>query len=217
MKTTIHSNSQFGQDLWVLQHLQGKRSGYFMEIGAGDGLYISNTLVLEKYFGWTGLLVEPTGIYTELVNNRPNSTCVNAVIASCTKEVTLCEIFDSGQAGISEEARGNRLLSTVEDTTDAIDEDKHNTQWGVFKSANKRLAQPLADILDENNAPKNIDYFSLDVEGFEYEILKDFPFEKYRFSCLGIERPTQALHELLLKYNYVPQVKLGEDIMYTLT
>lgn len=186
-----------------------------MEIGAGNGLWISNTLVLERYFDWTGILVEPTSHYTELVKNRPASICINAVIASGHKEVTLCEIFDRGQAEISAEASNNSLLSTVKDSTDAVDESKLNTHWGEFKTATKRSAVPLVEILREHNAPKVIDYFSLDVEGFEYEILKQFPFDEYRFNCLGIERAPQALHELLCNHGYQVSERLGEDVMYT--
>ena len=215
MKTTIHSNSQSGQDFWVIEYFQQKQNGFYMEIGAGNGLWISNTLVLEKHFGWTGILVEPTGNYTELVKNRPESICVNAVIASKHKEVTLCEIFDRGQAEISDDAKNNSLLSTVEDTTDPVDESKLSSHWGEFKKATKRSAVPLVEILREHNAPNVIDYFSLDVEGFEYEILKEFPFDEYSFTCLGIERPKQELHELLTARGYETSAKLGEDVMYT--
>jgi len=215
MKTMIQSNSQFGQDLWVLQLFREKRNGFYMEIGAGNGLWISNTLVMERHFGWTGILVEPTGNYAELIKNRPDSICVNAVIASTHKEVTLCEIFDSGQADINANASNNSLLSTVEDTTDPIDENKHNSRWGVFRNASKRSAIPFAEVLRTHNAPQVIDYFSLDVEGFEYEILKEFPFDEYSFGCLGIERPPQELHNLLIAHGYQPRAKLGEDLMYT--
>ncbi len=215
MKRNIQSNSQFGQDAWVLQYFCGKRDGFYLEIGAGDGLWISNTLVMEREFGWTGILVEPTENYTKLVKNRPANICVNTVIASTHKEVTLCEIFDRGQADISANANNNSLLSTVEDTTDPVDGTQHNSRWGIFRHAIKKHAIPLVEVLREYKAPGRIDYFSLDVEGFEYEILKDFPFDEYSFGCLGIERPPQVLHDLLTTYGYQPRVKLGEDIIYT--
>ena len=54
----------------------------------------------------------------------------------------------------------------------------------------------LETILDENNAPKIIDYLSLDVEGAEEFILSSFNFEKYKFKFMTIERPTNKLNIL---------------------
>lgn len=51
-------NSQAGQDQFILSMLNKKRNGYFLEIGTHDPIYINNTYVLEKEYGWTGLMVE---------------------------------------------------------------------------------------------------------------------------------------------------------------
>jgi hypothetical protein len=216
MIRSIQSNSQFGQDLWVIRVLQGKRNGYFLEIGAGDGLWISNTLVLERELGWTGLLVEPSGAFHRLVGNRPGAICVDCCIAAEEREVTLFEIFDRGQAGISELAAGNTLLSQVRnDIGSSEGEQKTSSQWGEFRRAVRKQAYPLATVLERHHAPRVIDYFSLDVEGFEFEILRNFPFDRYRFRCLGVERPTKLLHALLCGNGYVARQRLGEDILYT--
>ena len=39
----MESYSQIGQDLWVLETLKNKKNGYFLDIGAHDGIYLSNT------------------------------------------------------------------------------------------------------------------------------------------------------------------------------
>ena len=62
-----------------------------------------------------------------------------------------------------------------------------------------KKTKTLEKILDENNAPEVIDYFSLDVEGAETEILRNFNFNKYTFLCLTVERPTPELNNLLLE------------------
>jgi hypothetical protein len=55
------SASQFGQDRFVAEELFcGRRGGFFVEAGAGDGLWISNTLLLEQQYNWTGILIEST-------------------------------------------------------------------------------------------------------------------------------------------------------------
>jgi len=214
MTASIKSNSQYGQDLWVLDLLANKRGGYFLEMGAGDGLWISNTLLLAQKFGWTGILVEPTRVYERLVMNRPEATCVKACVSSDDREVTLFEIRDRGQAEIDLSAADNTLLSAVREDLDPAAGDQINTMWGDFKEAHTVKAIPLARILDEHRAPRIIDYFSLDVEGYEYEVLRTFPFQRYKFRCLGVERPPSVLTELLVANGYKERARLGDDVMF---
>ena len=61
---------------------------------------------------------------------------------------------------------------------------------------------PLEEILDRTNAPRKIDYMSLDVEGAEFYVMEKFPFDKYRISVLTIERPQQELQRHLIKNGY---------------
>ena len=61
----------------------------------------------------------------------------------------------------------------------------------------------LVDILDSVGAPSVIDYFSFDVEGAETRILRRFPFDRYRFLAVTIERPTPELNELMFANGYV--------------
>jgi hypothetical protein len=53
------SYSQIGQDLEVLRKYKNKYNGYFVDIGASDGIIYSNTYLLEKRYGWKGICVEP--------------------------------------------------------------------------------------------------------------------------------------------------------------
>jgi hypothetical protein len=63
-------------------------------------------------------------------------------------------------------------------------------------------ALPLAELLDNYRAPRVIDYFSFDVEGLETRILRDFPFDKYTFFAMTIERPTPELNAILFRHGY---------------
>jgi hypothetical protein len=210
----MKSNSQWGQDVWVAEFLEGKRGGFFLEMGAGDGIWISNTLLLEKEFGWTGILVEPTSAFERLIKNRPACICDHSCIAGERKSVTLFEIFDRGQAEINEKASQNTLLSVVRENVDAQEGEKLSSYWGHFKHAYCVETITLTDLLHKYNAPHIIDYFSLDVEDYEYEILKNFNFGEYRFLCLSIERPTIELQHLLENNGYRCRTQLGQDLMY---
>jgi len=53
------SYSQLGQDLEVLKFYNNKENGFFIEIGASDGLNLSNTYLLETQYKWKGICCEP--------------------------------------------------------------------------------------------------------------------------------------------------------------
>ncbi|MDA9981739.1 hypothetical protein N9H39_03180 [Gammaproteobacteria bacterium] len=64
--------SQAGQDRWVVETLKGKKNGFFLEIGASDGVNLSNTYALERELGWTGCCVEPNPMdYAKLRKDPP--------------------------------------------------------------------------------------------------------------------------------------------------
>ena len=66
-----YSYSQIGQDLNVLQFYNHKKNGYFIEVGANNGIYLSNTYLLEKKYNWKGICIEPHPIeYEKLIKNR---------------------------------------------------------------------------------------------------------------------------------------------------
>ena len=77
-----------------------------------------------------------------------------------------------------------------------------------------KRTRTLEKILVENNAPKVIDYLSLDVEGAETEILRYFNFNKYTFLCLTVERPTPELNNLLFSNDYVFVKNFKVDSFY---
>lgn len=63
--------SQNGQDAFIVKLFNGKRNGYFLDIGAYDGVYFSNSLTLEKSLGWEGICIEPNPlVYGQLKSNR---------------------------------------------------------------------------------------------------------------------------------------------------
>jgi len=61
---------------------------------------------------------------------------------------------------------------------------------------------PLVEILEQNNVPTVIDYFSLDVEGAESYVMDDFPFDRYTFKILTVERPKPDLEANLKQNGY---------------
>ncbi len=183
--STLYSQPQTQQDAWVIEKTQGQAGGYFIEIGGFDGLYHSNTLALEE-MGWTGLLVEPSPIlYPELVKNRPNCKHANVAIAD--------------HEGPKNFICGHTFSGLVEYMPDDWYEEHQ-------RRANPVCTVPtitLNHLLDGYNgyfAPLVIDYFSLDVEGAECAILREYlktaTFPSIRFMTVEFRKP-ETLDELL--------------------
>lgn len=154
--------SQFGQDKWVIGSVfPGVKDGYFVDIGAGDGIYISNTKALED-LGWKGIAVEPFPTHFE---NRK------------------CLLF--------KEVVGSRKGQIVEFNLAGLNGGigDHLAPGNPAKQAKsvKLVTTTIGDILERAKAPTFIHFVSLDTEGSEYEILKAFPFNRYRVGAWAIE------------------------------
>ena len=87
--TSQESFSQLQQDLKVLKHLNYKKNGYFVEIGAANGIELSNTYLLEKNYGWNGICVEPIpDKFKQLKQNR-KCHCGNYAVYKKTGEFVI--------------------------------------------------------------------------------------------------------------------------------
>lgn len=182
--------SQLGQEIFVLCHLDFKQNGFFVEFGSCDGMHFSNTHLLENEFNWDGILAEPAKIWHEdLKKNRNVNIDYDCVWEKTGEKLTFNEVDAA-------------VLSTIKNYSDC---DKHTVsrQKGKFYSVN---TISLEDLLIKHNAPKNIDYLSIDTEGSEYEILKNFNFDKYKFSVITCEHnftpSREKTYELLTSNGY---------------
>ena len=182
------SYSQLSQDVKVLQHYLYKKNGIFIEIGANDGITLSNTFLLEKEYGWKGICIEPIPEKFEILKkNRPNSICVDKAVYS--------------MGGVKLEFSDADLYSGITKHIDEINNDGKNGKKIIVETVN------LNELLDMHNFPSFIDYLSIDTEGSEYEILNSINFNKYSFGIIHVEhnfvepRRTQ-IRNLLLEKDY---------------
>lgn len=198
--------SQFGQDRWIVDRFKKiERPKTFLEIGGCDGVTFSNTLRLEELGGWTGMLVEPhDGLYSQLVKNRPRCKLSNAVVDFQEHEVPFWK-------------RNGWISGIVAEDTDqgksrnlqALREARQRSQ------VKPRMTTTLDKLLEENDMPQTIDYFSLDVEGAEHRVLTVAVLEKYRFNVLTVERPKALLCERMKQFGYRPVKEMpGYDVFY---
>ncbi len=184
------SKSQIRQDLFVLNELDFKKNGFFIEFGAANGLNNSNTFILENKFGWDGLLAEPAKIYHDnLANNRKCQIEKKCIWSESKKKLKFRETSLPG-------------LSTIEEFSSS---DHHKN---LRKNGELYFVETLSlnDFLFNYNAPNVIDYLSMDTEGSEYAILKNFNFDKYKFKVITIEhnysKNREKIFSLLTKNGY---------------
>jgi FkbM family methyltransferase len=170
--------SQLGQDHYVLELLGGLREGFFLDAGAADGVRVSNTLLLERLFGWRGICIEPNEVFfAALVRNR-QCYCLNYCLYD--REGTVDFLEASTLGGILDEYHPSHLSFVKSRVLFATDE------FGRPITV-KRTARTIRSVLKECKAPPIIDYWSLDTEGSELAILRSFPFEEYSFRVLTVE------------------------------
>lgn len=173
--TMGQSKAQNYQDVWALYESGMKRDGVFVEFGATDGIAGSNTYMLEKDWGWKGILAEPIPSHLpSLITNRPGSRILQKCVFTKSDETVKFAITEEND------------LSTIEGygTTDEHAEKRKDAT--IIEATTISLADLLA-----TRPNKYIDYLSVDTEGSEYDILKAFfksaKSKKYFIHTISVE------------------------------
>lgn len=165
------STAQNRQDLFVLAQLNFKRGGFFVEFGATNGIDHSNTYLLEKEFGWTGILAEPALCWHEaLRRNRSVAIDTECVWKESSRTVAFYET-DTSDLSTIDMYRGDDLHT-------------HKRAHGIRYDV---PAISLQDLLIKHDAPTLVDYLSIDTEGSEFDILNRFDFERHKFRVITCE------------------------------
>lgn len=169
--------SQVGQDYLVANILGCKRSGYFVDLAANDAKKLSNTVMLEQHYGWTGLCIEPNAEYHEGLSHR-KCLAVDAVVGERT---------------------GDTVAWKDEATSGGIVSNETDNKAGATST---RVVTSLLDLFKATKVPTRFDYFSFDVEGAESLIARSFPWDQYTASVITVERPKPDLVLLLQNHGY---------------
>jgi FkbM family methyltransferase len=183
------SRAQLRQDLFVLAETDLMTQGYFVEFGATNGVDLSNTCLLEQEFGWRGILAEPAKCWhAALRQNR------RAVIETDCVWTVSDETLEFNEVGV---------YSTI-DALSAGDMHKSTRAHGQRYSV-KTVS--LMDMLRRHGAPKDIEYLSIDTEGSEFDILREFDFAAYNIKIITCEHnftPARSkIYDLLTSRGYV--------------
>lgn len=177
-RVTYHSQPETEQDKWVLKTLRGKEQGIFLEIGAYDGVFHSNTLCLERNFGWTGWLIEAVSDYATRASRVRRASVINCAIGP----------EDSGQPFYVSEQWSGLVNYTRPNLVEG-----HVTHQSPVVTVR---TLPLSTLIHSLRLPPIVDYLSLDVEGAEFPILEIYFRNKPAtfFRCMTIEIGVHADH-----------------------
>lgn len=174
--------SQLGQDILVDKYLNGKRDGVFVDIGAYDGVTFSNTLMLERDRGWTGICIEPLpDIFAALCENR-SCICVQACIGD--RDEPEVEFL-----AMQSEAARVRMLSGVlseYDSRHLARVDAEIDEFGGSKCVIRVPMRRLQTVLAEHGIGK-VDYLSIDTEGSELSIIRSTKLSAIGNPCIVLE------------------------------
>lgn len=187
--------SQIGQDRWVSETVfPGVTDGFFVDVGSGDGVEGSNTVVLERK-GWTGICIDPLPTHME------GRTC------QMFKEV----VFDESGKTVTFHTAGG--LGGVAETLGVWKSRAETFPTVQFTTVT------LREILDRAKAPPYIHFMSLDIEGAELAALRGLPLDKYRFGAFAIEHNYEGpkrndIQTLLESYGYTRVHSWMQDDFY---
>ena len=196
--------SENDYDKWLLHKTNFKRQGFFVDIGAGDGIIGSNTFLLEKFYNWQGICVDPNPTFLKsLCGSRDCLISDLAVYKQSGKVLPFKHLQQHRTEFIGWHFRSG-LAENVDKTSVQFDDHR------VYSIT-------LNDLLELYAAPKEIDYISIDTEGSEVDILGNFDFDKYNIKFFTIESNNEENRNKVIdimsknKYNIIEDLETKED------
>ncbi len=207
--TTIHIDhlfrSQFGEDRVLWEMFRHQCSGFFIEVGAYDGVTLSNTFFLEQ-MGWRGILIEPIPqLCQRAAQSRPRSRIIHAACSkpgsprtaafTVTENVPVLSYLRTDQEHVDRCLREGAKLVEIEVPVVTLDD--------VLMHERSQAPPQLAPWLP--NRGWQIDLVSIDTEGCEMDVLEGFSLERFKPRVLVIEndRPSgEAIEPYLLQRGY---------------
>ena len=182
LRADIFGRSSYGLDgldLRLLERIGPRRGGYYCELGAYDGVEQSNTYLLQKKYGWSGILVEPSSRqFVDCIRNRDFAVPPRVVCAACVHSDYEGEFVSLTDSGMMSVASGLDI-----DSVSARSHAREGLQFLAderFSHCYGACARTLSSILDEVGAPADFDLLSLDVEGNELSVLKGIDWAIHR-------------------------------------
>lgn len=180
--TSLSQTALFELDRKLDRWIGDVQGGFFVEAGANDGFEQSNTYHLERFRGWTGLLVEPTPhLHREAAIERPGARVVRAALTAPEQHGSELQLQYGGMMTVVSGSKGADAAYAANGLALGLEAPMTFTAPAVT----------LSSLLDDVGAPE-IDFMSLDVEGFEPEVLKGLDLDRHAPRYLLVEQHDDA-------------------------
>lgn len=231
MDDYIVSYAQNREDVILSGFFPNIKKGFYVDVGANH----PDLLSVTKFFydrGWNGINIEPNAQLYKLIQQQ-RSRDINLNMGAADK---------SGELVLREYPGGDGLSTFSKEAQDQYQKASsvYRRNTGQYKDYEVTV-KPLKEVFEEHAAGKTINFMNIDVEGFEYNVIKGNDWNKYRPQVICIEanhilhdwRPllqaaryelvffdglnnyyvAQEHHELAEKFSYVNTLLLGPPIL----
>ena len=196
--------SQAGQDKIIKNFFFNKnKNGFFIEIGAYDGIIGSNCYYFEKYLNWNGIALEASPIQFEKLKKNRKCKLFNKAISDEIKDVEFIEVTEglTQMSGIND--------NHFKENLDIISNNKSS------KTKSYNLKTVTFDQVVTKNS--NIDYVSIDIEGGEMNLLNSINFDNYNIKVISVENnipEKQNFKNFFEDKNFIYFDRVGQDEIF---
>ncbi|HKY99978.1 MAG TPA: FkbM family methyltransferase [Rhabdochlamydiaceae bacterium] len=203
--------SQFAQDQFVHEtFFPVKHDGIFVDIGAYDGVSMSNSYFFEKELGWKGICIEPNPQVFDKLQKLRKAVCVQACISD--KKETAKFLRISGRS---------EMLSGLSDKYDPKHLKRIDSEIANFGGEKLEIEVPTVTLneLADQEGIRRVDFLSIDTEGGEFDILKSIDFTKLDVDVIAVENNYHDpnFRQYLQSHGFVFITKLECDEIYKKT
>ena len=179
------SYSQDNEDLFLVNYFQKREKGFYVDLGCHHPKRFSNTYLLYKK-GWSGINIDFNKLTIFLFNFfRLRDQNINAVISISDDPIIFFEFYESALNGILSQERVSELKKLG------------------FKVKRKKTIRPITiqEVIEKYSLSKrHIDFLKIDVEGLDFEIIKNVELNKLDIELLMIEKSSKKENENIIKY-----------------